>query len=196
MRTGMRAFLQRHVLVAFFLIAFLLSWYPWIIALSRGQTTGPNPLGPFVAAIIMTAIVYGRAGLREFFSRFVRWRVGAKNYWIVVMTPILICMIAAGITILVAEPHPSALTIEKLREVPERFLFIFLFIGLGEEPGWRGFALPELQKKIFAPVGEFHSCSDLGDLASAAYGERISIADRSGFFAVAVRRHFHVDMDF
>jgi uncharacterized protein len=96
----------------------------------------------------------------EFFSRIVRWRVGAKNYAIVFLTPILICLVAAGITVLVAGPRPSALTIEKLREVPERFLFVFLFIGLGEEPGWRGFALPELQKKhspliaslILAPV--------------------------------------------
>jgi membrane protease YdiL (CAAX protease family) len=33
-----------------------------------------------------------------------------------------------------------------LGELPERFVFIFLFIGLGEEPGWRGFALLRLQK--------------------------------------------------
>jgi membrane protease YdiL (CAAX protease family) len=47
-----------------------------------------------------------------------------------------------------------------MRELPERFLFILLFIGLGEESGWRGFALPHLQTKhtpliaslILAPV--------------------------------------------
>ena len=151
MRSSMRSFFRRHTLVAFVAIAFLLSWYPWIIALSRGRTSGPNPLGVFVAAIIMTVIVYGRAGLREFFSRLVRWRVGAMNYAIIFLTPLLICLVAAGITLLVAEPRPSPLSIEKLREVPERFLFILLFIGLGEEPGWRGFALPELQKK-YSPL--------------------------------------------
>jgi len=147
---GMRAFFRRHTLIAFFVIAFVLSWYPWIIALLRGRTSGPNPLGPFVAAIIVTAIVFGRSGAREFFSRLVRWRVGAKAYAIVFLTPIVICVVAVGITLCFASPA-SALSIEKLREVPERFLFIFLFIGLGEEPGWRGFALPQLQTK-YSPL--------------------------------------------
>jgi len=56
----------------------------------------------------------------------------------------------AGITLCFASPA-STLSIEKLREVPERFLFIFLFIGLGEEPGWRGFALPQLQTR-YSPL--------------------------------------------
>ena len=155
----MRAFFRRHTLVAFFVMAFVLSWYPWIIALMRGRTSGPNPLGPFVAGIIMTAIIFGRPGSREFFSRLVRWRVGAKAYAIVFLTPILVCLVAVGITLCFASPA-SALSIERLREVPEHFLFIFLFIGLGEEPGWRGFALPQLQTRhspliatlILAPV--------------------------------------------
>jgi len=146
----MRAFFRRHSLIAFFVIAFVLSWYPWIIALLRGRTSGPNPLGPFVAAIIMTAVVSGRSGSWEFFSRLVRWRVGAKPYVIVFLTPILVCLVAAGITLCFASPT-STLSIEKLREVPERFLFIFLFIGLGEEPGWRGFALPQLQTR-YSPL--------------------------------------------
>ena len=146
----MRAFFRRHTLIAFFLAAFVLSWYPWIIALLRGRISGPNPLGPFVAAIIMTAVVSGRSGLRQFFSGLVRWRVGAKPYAIVFLTPILVCLVAADITLCFASPA-SSLSIEKLREVPERFLFIFVFIGLGEEPGWRGFALPQLQTR-YSPL--------------------------------------------
>jgi membrane protease YdiL (CAAX protease family) len=158
---NVKAFLKQHRLVAFFVIAFVLSWYPWILALMRGRTTGPNPLGPFVAGIIMTAIVYGRSGLREFFSRLVRWRVGVKWYLITFATPVLICLIAVAITICFGwRSHISGWSIEKLRELPERFLFILLFIALGEEPGWRGFALPHLQIKyspllaslILAPV--------------------------------------------
>jgi membrane protease YdiL (CAAX protease family) len=155
----MRAFFRRNTLIAFFVLAFALSWYPWVIALARGRTTGPNPFGPFVAAMIITGIISGRSGLREFFSRLVRCRVGAKPYAMIFLTPILVCLVAAGITLCLASPA-SVFSIEKLREVPERFLLIFLFIGLGEEPGWRGFALPQLQTKyspliaslILAPV--------------------------------------------
>jgi membrane protease YdiL (CAAX protease family) len=146
----MKASLRRHPLITFFVIAFVLSWYPWILALIRGRTSGPNPLGPLVAGIIMTAIIHGRSGLREFFSRLVRCRVGARWYAITFATPIVLCLIAVGITLCLGSPI-SGLSIEKLRELPERFVFILLFIGLGEEPGWRGFALPQLQTK-FSPL--------------------------------------------
>jgi membrane protease YdiL (CAAX protease family) len=59
-----------------------------------------------------------------------------------------------------AHPARFAPSSDKLAELPSSFLFILLFIGLGEEPGWRGFALPQLQAKhtpliaslILAPV--------------------------------------------
>src|SRR5688572_13831897 len=148
----MKAFLQRHRLSAFFILAFVLSWYPWILALLRRQTTGPNPLGPLPAAVVMTVIVSGRSGLREFFARLVRWRVGTKWYAITFLAPVLICLIAVALMLcFMPRSQISILSLEKLREVPERFLFILLFIGLGEEPGWRGFALPQLQRK-YSPL--------------------------------------------
>jgi CAAX protease family protein len=144
----MKAFLKQHRLAAFFVLAFALSWYPWVLALMQRRTSGPNPLGPLVAAIVLTAVVYGRRGLREFFSRIMRWRVGARWYAVALGMPVAICLIASAITFCCL-PHTQVapLSFEKIREVPERFLFILLFIGLGEEPGWRGFALPELQTK-------------------------------------------------
>ena len=146
----MNTFFRRHRLIAFFVLAFALSWYPWVVGLICGRTSGPNPLGPLVAAIIVTAITYGRSGLREFFSRLVRWRVGFKWYVVTFATPLLLCLIAVAITRCFAPPT-SVLSVDKIRELPERFLFILLFIGLGEEPGWRGFALPELQAK-YSPL--------------------------------------------
>jgi len=149
---NMKAFLQQHRILAFFVLAFALSWYPWIIALLRGQSTGPNPLGPLVAGIVITAAVAGRIGLSEFLKRITRWRVGARWYAVIFLTPVLLCLLAVALT-LAFMPHATmaSLAVEKIREVPERFVFILLFIGFGEEPGWRGFALSNLQKR-YSPL--------------------------------------------
>src|SRR4051812_13426940 len=137
----------RHQLLLFFVLAYLLSWYPWIIALAQGRSTGPNPLGPFVAAIIVAAIVGGRREVKDLLSRLVRARVSWRCYVFVFALPVALCLAAAAVALVVTGSHPAIPGSDKWRELPERFIFIFLFIGLGEEPGWRGFALPRLQKK-------------------------------------------------
>lgn len=142
----MFALLRRHRLALFFVLAFLLSWYPWFIALARGRTTGPNPLGPLAAALIAIAIVSGKAGLKDLLRRLVRWRVGLGSYAVAVGLPILLCGLAALAAGAVARGPVNVAGI-RWQDVVERFLFIFLFIGLGEEPGWRGYALPELQRR-------------------------------------------------
>lgn len=154
-----RATIARHQLSAFFVLAFVLSWYPWIIALARGTTSGPNPLGPFLAALIVAGISQGWGGVRELLSRIVRARFGLKWYAVIFGLPVVFC--AAAMAIMAALGNAVSLpTTTAWRELPDRFLFIFLFIGLGEEPGWRGFALPRLQRShtplvaslILAPV--------------------------------------------
>ena len=139
--------LKRRPLLFFFPLAFALSWYPWILALvQRSGPSGPNPLGVLVAALLVTGLAFGKTGLKDLFARLFRWRVGVQWYALVLLLPPVFCITAAGINILAGAPMPSP---EKFRAWPgmiDRFIFIFLFIGLGEEPGWRGFALEQLQK--------------------------------------------------
>ena len=140
-----REFVARNDLASFFVLAFLFSWYPWIIALVRGTASGPNPLGPLIAALIVTGLADGRSGMRTLLGRMVRARIGFSSYAIIFGLPILLC--GAAMAIMAVFGQPIALpTAAAARELPERFIFILLFIGLGEEPGWRGFALPRLQK--------------------------------------------------
>jgi membrane protease YdiL (CAAX protease family) len=144
-RAKWRSLVARHDLAAFFVLAFLFSWYPWVIAVVRGTVSGPNPLGPLIAALIVAGLAEGRSGMRSLLGRIVRARIGFSSYAIIFGLPILLCAIAA--TIMAVFGQRIALpTAAAVRELPERFLFILLFIGLGEEPGWRGFALPRLQR--------------------------------------------------
>src|SRR4051812_12941282 len=82
-RAGWREALARHELVAFFILAFVLSWYPWLIALAQGRSSGPNPVGPLIAALIVAGIADGWPGVRELFGRIGRVRFGLKWYAVV-----------------------------------------------------------------------------------------------------------------
>ena len=62
----------------------------------RGTTPASDPrfayaliamlAGPSVTGLLLTALVYGRAGLREFRSRVLKWRVGATWYAVALLT--------------------------------------------------------------------------------------------------------------
>lgn len=154
-----RAAIARNQLSAFFVLAFMFSWYPWIIAISRGKTSGPNPLGPLISALVVSGIVEGWPGIRGLLGRIARVRFGLHWYAVIFGLPFALC--ATAMALLVALGQPVSLPdAAAWRELPDRFVFIFLFIGLGEEPGWRGFAFLRLQKKqtpftaslIFAPI--------------------------------------------
>lgn len=142
----MRGLFRSHRLVAFVVLAFLLSWYPWLIALARGTTTGPNPLGPFVAALIVLGVASGWAGIRELLRNLVRVRIKPIAWLVAIALPLALCAITAMIAATFAS-GAVRVTWPPAAEMIEKFLFIFLFIALGEEPGWRGFALPELQRR-------------------------------------------------
>jgi membrane protease YdiL (CAAX protease family) len=140
--------LKRKPLLIFFLLAFILSWYPWVISLIRNTgNSGPNPLGVLVAAIIVTAATQGRTGIKDLFSRMVKWRVRLSWYALVIILPAILSFLAAFIVIRFTGAIPDYAKLPGWKAVVEQFIFVFLFIGLGEEPGWRGFALEHLQVK-------------------------------------------------
>lgn len=140
---------RRYPLPPFFLLTYLLSWYPWLLHLAHVTPGkgGLNPLGPFVAALILSGIIGGWRNIKGLLKRLVEWRVGVGWYTFVLLFPAFIGVLVVALNLLLGAPRPTAAQLAKWPEIPSRFLFIFLFIGLGEEPGWRGFALPRLQQK-------------------------------------------------
>jgi membrane protease YdiL (CAAX protease family) len=110
-----------------------------------------HTFGPALAAILMTGIVEGRAGLLSLRQRIRQWRAGWQWYlFSLVGIPALILF---GI---VVQPGALAsfqgLTPRLLVSYPVIFVAVWFGGGpLGEEIGWRGFALPRMQPR-FGPL--------------------------------------------
>lgn len=106
--------------------------------------------GPILAALIVTRIANGKFGLSEFIGRMGRWRAGLVWLFVAIFSPILLFVVSAIILRAVGNPWPD---FGKLASAEyANFGWIFgsflsaIAYGIGEEAGWRGFALPRLQK--------------------------------------------------
>jgi uncharacterized protein len=124
---------------------------------NRGQgwpTHYPSLLGPLLAAFAVTAWTTGRPGVRELLARVGRWRVGL-GWWLVAVSPAAFLAIALLGMVAAGKPLPTAGDFGRFSGTPAvGLLGVFLlitFIGsLGEETGWRGYALPQLQRRFSA----------------------------------------------
>jgi len=139
--------LQERPLWVFFPLAFLLSWYPWLLSLIGVKAKGINPLGVLLAALIVAAASGRWKGLKALLLRIVRVRVGWRWYAVAVLLPALFVLLALALNLALGATPPRAQDWAKWPEVVDRFVFGFLFVGLGEEPGWRGYALPEVMRR-------------------------------------------------
>src|SRR4051794_8829635 len=153
--------LARHPLTFYFIIAYAGTWLVWLpLALSEdgsGLLPFSNPLlattfafaaflGPFLSGFVMTGATEGRAGLGRLLRRFVLWRVGIQWYLFVLLGVPLIFTLT---TVLMPGAAASFKGLATLAPLPLLGLFVYVFFlggPLGEEPGWRGFALPRLQR--------------------------------------------------
>ena len=139
--------LQERPLWVFFPLAFLLSWYPWLLSFLGVKAHGMNPLGVLLAALIVAAASRGWRGLKALLLRIVRVRVGWRWYAVALLLPPAFVFLAFALNLALGAAPPSPQDWAKWPEVVDSFIVGFLFVGLGEEPGWRGYALPELMRR-------------------------------------------------
>lgn len=150
-RGGPSGIIRRHPLPAFFVMAFAISWSLWgsLFFLAPGgwdvtaDATVLLPallggIGSSSSGIIVTAISQGRAGMRSLFGRL---RQRASPAWYALaLFPVPVMLLAI-----------LAMTDTALDSDISGKIGIGIMIGgvaaLIEEFGWRGFALPALQRK-------------------------------------------------
>jgi uncharacterized protein len=144
---------RRHQLITFFVLAYALSWWPWPLF---GNFLGGQPIvaiGPFLAAIIVTALIAGTAGLKALLSRMVRWRVGLEWYAAALGIPVAVYAFAASLNLVFGASASTEQQVAGWYLIFPTFAFSLLFpLGgaFGEELGWRGFALPRVQERLSA----------------------------------------------
>ncbi len=135
--SGSVAFVRLHALLAFFVLAFAITWAPTAFGVFMAA-------GPLLSALGVTAVVDGRRGLRELGSRLIRWRVGWAWYTAALLVPLGVVLGTGALNVALGAPD-SALRRLQLSSLALAFalrLVVPVFSPIGEEPGWRGFALP------------------------------------------------------
>ena len=145
------SWVRQHRLTSFFVLAYVVSWTPWAFdAAGISLGTPFYPGGPLVAALVVIAVADGRRGFREFGSRLIRWRVGWVWYLVALGLPVVMVLVTGLLTDWLGAPPPDFSGIVWADVV----LMLALRIvnptdsALGEEPGFRGYALPHLQHRL------------------------------------------------
>lgn len=153
---------KKYPIPIFFLLTFLLSWTLWLpIGLLAPKlfllTVIPGMWAPTISAILLTGLAEGKAGIRVFLGRLLKWRVGFKWYLVVLFGTAVIAYAAVGINLLFGGDIPEiSLPVGAPREalfiVLPIVFFVNIFFGgpLAEDIGWRGYILPKLKERTNA----------------------------------------------
>lgn len=159
--TTVQAFIERHPVLTYFALTFVISWGGILLVVGPGgfpatqdQVDALFPFvmlawlaGPSAASIVLTALLDGRTGFGDLLTRMTRWRVGARWYTLAFLTaPLLYVAVLLALSLTSPEFLPGILT------TSDKAALMLVGIGWGligggflEELGWTGFAIPRMK---------------------------------------------------
>ena len=143
----------------FLLITITWSWTFWFIGLNyledgiNQESIGKfliffftGVYGPTLSAILITQMFDGFAGVLRLFKKVFIWNISFKNYLYIILLPVIFVIIGIALYyIFIGDIGDFDLM--AFLSIPTVLWAGFYAGPLGEELGWRGFLLPELQKK-------------------------------------------------
>lgn len=151
-----------HAVPVYFALTFAISW-GGLLALGglsglSSDTWQSDPrlpwfgvamlAGPSAAGLLLTSIVSGRAGRRELLSRMFRWRVSARWYAAALLTaPIVFASVHFALSLASPIYLPSIVSSSSKTSLLMASIAAALVVGVFEELGWTGFAIPMLRQR-------------------------------------------------
>jgi membrane protease YdiL (CAAX protease family) len=151
--------MKKQQLFVFFILTFVITWGIGAFAILLpaqfrnlfGEISDTHPLyyfavaAPTISATLLVLVLGGSSGLVDLYKRLIRWRFGIRWYALVLIGLPVLGWIVTRVTGF--SPLKDASTPALLLPL----LLNLLVAGpLGEELGWRGYALPRLLKR-FSP---------------------------------------------
>lgn len=132
--------LRRFPLLAYFVLAFAINWGLVFLARYSILFALLALFGPTTAAVLVTRAVDGADGVRALLGRVVDYRVPPMWFAVAIGLPIILTLVAVGLHMLIGGEFQLS------RAGAAAWLIAFLVVG--EEIGWRGFALPRLRARM------------------------------------------------
>jgi uncharacterized protein len=145
------------LLSGFFALTFAWSWACWLLApiVKTDSSYVSSALfflggvGPSLAAVTLVAMNGGRAGLHTWLKRCLQWRGNWGWMTLAFLSPLAVLTIAAAVHMALGGSLRPSPALSHAALFVANFGLVFLAGGpLGEEFGWRGYALPAMQDRL------------------------------------------------
>jgi membrane protease YdiL (CAAX protease family) len=155
---AVQGFVQRHPVSTYYVLAITISWAAIMAVVGPTEffrlsgTSASFALaglasltGPSIAGLGMTALVDGRAGMRDLVSRLRLWRVGARWYAIALLTaPVVTITTTLALSLTSRDFLPVILSADDKVGPIVTGIGVAIIVPIFEELGWTGFVVPRL----------------------------------------------------
>lgn len=142
---------EQNYLLYFFIFTYLFSWSFWIPFVLNVRVSIYlallGILGPAIIGIIITILETGKTGVNDLLKGVIKWNVNFRWYLFVLVFPFMVTYLSIYTNYIIEGNLIEFSGIKSWTSIPILFSYIFFLQGPFEEIGWRGYALPRLQKK-------------------------------------------------
>ena len=154
-----KAFIKSHPLLSYFALTFAITWGLFVLAVGPGGIPATREqfttislgailavlVGPSVSGILLTGLVHGRVGFRDLFVRLRRWRVGTRWYAVALLTaPLMFTAVLVPLSLISPVFSLGIFASDAKVSFVLMNIVVALVVGILEELGWTGFAVPTL----------------------------------------------------